>query len=354
MNRSVCRVGRSVGALAALLAALAVTIPPCDVAAQPQPTKTAREEAASRFRKGIELFKEGDYRAALIEFDRAYALAPNYAVLYNIGQVYFQLQDYAGALNALDRYLTEGGVQILASRREEVKKDIEKLRSRVAHLEIAANIPDAEIAIDDVPIGKTPLGKPVMVSAGRHKVSASKDGHLPASKVVDIASTDTLSVTLELMEPSSTPVVPSPQVEGANKLPDDQPAGPSTPPTKSTSPPLRTANPPSSTPIVASWAITGGLTAGAVVLGVFALDTSSELQNALDNEIHTREELDDLTNKTKTFALVTDILAGGAIIAAGISLYLTVRGPSSDEKATAQGALHVGVTPNGIRLIGTF
>src|SRR5205809_449884 len=99
-----------------------------DAAAAPakEPTKEAREEAGNRFRKGFELFKEADYQAALIEFRRAYELAPNYNVLYNIGQVYFQLQDYANALTWLERYMAEGGKNITKTRKEEVERDIEK------------------------------------------------------------------------------------------------------------------------------------------------------------------------------------------------------------------------------------
>jgi hypothetical protein len=357
VNRTVRRTKRITGALVALITALAVTTPPRGAAAQPQPKPAAREEAAVRFKKGLELFKEGDYRAALIEFRRAYELAPNFAVLYNIGQVYFQLQDYAGALNALDRYLTEGGSQVPAIRRDEVKKDIEKLKSRVANLEITANVPDAEIAIDDVPIGKAPLPKPVLVSAGRHKVSASKEGRLPATKVVDIAGTDTLRVSLELAEPSATTVVTPPPGDTPKTTPPDVPTDPpTTPPIASTT--TTTPPPPpdsgSSAPIVAGWAITGGFTVGAVILGIFALDASSDLETQRATAGSTREQLDDAQSKTVTFALVTDILAAGAIVAGGVSIFLTVRGSGSDDHAKANNTLKVGVTPTGVRLLGTF
>lgn len=338
----------------ALITALAVTAPPQGAEAQPKPA--AREEAGVRFRKGLELFKEGDYRAALIEFRRAYELAPNFAVLYNIGQVYFQLQDYAGALNALDRYLTEGGSQVPAVRRDEVKKDLEKLRSRVANLEITTNVPDAEISIDDVPIGKTPLPKPVLVSAGRHKVSASKEGRMPTTKVVDIAGTDTLRVSLELAETSGATVVTPPTGETPPtppEVPTDPPTAPPVVSTTSTAPPP----PPdsgSSAPMVAGWALTGGFTVGAVIVGVLALGASSDLEATRATGGSTREQLDDAHSKTVTLALVTDILAGAAVVAGGVSVYLTVVGSGSDKKAQANSTLKVGVTPTGVRLLGSF
>src|ERR1043165_5818761 len=63
------------------------------------------KEAGKHFQRGVTLYNEADYRAALVEFKRAYEIAPNSAVLYNIGQTYYQLQNYAAALVALGRYL---------------------------------------------------------------------------------------------------------------------------------------------------------------------------------------------------------------------------------------------------------
>src|SRR5262245_20824847 len=122
----------------ALVAALASMAPALPARAQQpagpapsttgSPSKEAQAEAAVRYKKGVDLFNESDFQAALIEFRRAYGLAPNYAVLYNIGQVYFQLQDYAHALTTLEQYLAEGGKNIAAARRSEVEKDIAKLK----------------------------------------------------------------------------------------------------------------------------------------------------------------------------------------------------------------------------------
>src|ERR1700679_4128277 len=75
------------------------------------------EDARSHFTHGVELFKEADFRAALIEFQRAYDAAPNYKVLYNLGQTSLELQDYAGALKAFRGYLDGGANQIPAARR---------------------------------------------------------------------------------------------------------------------------------------------------------------------------------------------------------------------------------------------
>jgi hypothetical protein len=345
----------------ALCAALALTLPSLPAAAQSgQSTVTAaaQQEAASRFKKGLELFKDGDYQAALIELRRANELAPNYNVLYNIGQVYFQLQDYPNALHSLERYLQEGGKSIDAKRRAEVEKDVEKLRARVANLEIVVNVPDAEVTIDDVSAGKSPLQKPVLVGAGRHRVAVSKPGFGSFTKTVEIASAELQKVPVDLVETKAAagPITPDP-----NKTTTPAPI-PQVPPVV-TPPPEQPPPPPARSVPVAGWVVTGGLAAGAVVTGVLALGASSDLKTQRTSGTATQDDLAGAKSKTQTLALVTDILTGCAVVAGGITLYFTIAGgSSSDAKPAATppaGAFYkpivkVGVTPGGVSVLGTF
>ncbi len=343
----------------ALCAALALTLPSFTASAQVTPA--AQAEAASRFKKGLELFKEGDYQAALIELRRANELAPNYNVLYNIGQVYFQLQDYPNALHSLERYLQEGGKNVDAKRRGEVEKDIDKLKARVANLEIVVNVPDAEVTIDDVPAGKTPLPKTVLVSAGRHRIVVAKPGFASITKVVEIASAEVQKVPVELVETKSTtatspPVVVDPGNGATQPALTPQVPLPLTIPDQ---PP-----PPSRSVPVAGWVVTGGLAVGAVVTGVLALGASSDLKDQRTSGKATRDDLESAKSKAQTFALVTDILTGCAVVAGGVTLYFTVAGGSSSDAKPAAAAppagafykptLKVGVNPGGVSLLGTF
>ena len=85
------------------------------------------EEAMQHYQQGVQLFKEGAYDAALVELERAYKAAPTYKLLYNIAQVYRQLNDFARAYTTYDRYLREGGVDIAQARRDEVRLEMIKL-----------------------------------------------------------------------------------------------------------------------------------------------------------------------------------------------------------------------------------
>lgn len=340
---------RTLPRILAVAAALSIAAPAAPVLAQ-QPTKAHQHEAATRFRKGLELFKDGDYQAALIEFRRAYELAPNFNVLYNIGQVYFQLQDYPHALTSLQKYLDEGADRIPAARRAEVARDIEKLKARVANLEITSAVADAEVTIDDVPVGKTPLGKPIMVSAGRHKVTISKAGFLPATKVVEIASVEKQTVQLNPVEQkAAAPVVVQPPPPVVVQPPLAQTPLPPEPPP-----------PPPSKPVpVAGIVVTGVLTVGAVVTGVLALGAKSTLQDEVKSPTATRDGLDSAKNKLTGLALATDLLAGSAIVAGGVTLIVGLTGgPKKDAPAQQKPAslphVRVGVGPGSISLLGTF
>src|SRR5688500_5179247 len=82
--------------------------------AQPtsEPSESQKAEAGAHFNSGVALYQEQAFRAALVEFERAYEIAPDYRLLYNIGQTKLRLQDYLGAVQSYETYLTEGGASI--------------------------------------------------------------------------------------------------------------------------------------------------------------------------------------------------------------------------------------------------
>ena len=186
---------------------------------------SASDEASKRFRSGVAFFKSKDFSAAMVEFKRAYELVPNYSVLYNLGQTARELKDYALALTAYERYLREGDTKIQAARRKEVTTAIEELRGKVGKIKVVTNVSGAEIAVDDITVGASPLPESVVVNIGRRKVSATPRGYAPAQRVLDVAGQEEATATLELTKigaavpsqttPSPAPTRPSPSVLAA-------------------------------------------------------------------------------------------------------------------------------------------
>ncbi|MFE8600447.1 PEGA domain-containing protein [Archangium violaceum] len=303
------------------------------------PNKANLEEAQSRYQRGKELYSENDFQASLLEFQRAHELAPSYRLLYNIAQVQYQLQDYAGALRSFQQYLLEGSTELSAQRKDEVQREIDKLQGRVAYLRITVSKPGAEITVDDVSVGISPLPETVLVSAGRRRVVASLPGHLPASRTVDVAGRDTANVALELVSTSA----PQPAALVAE--------APVTKPTVPGSSSEVASTGQRGFPLV-PWIATGGLAVASGVTGVLALSASNDLRKQREAFGATRTQLDEASQKTRTLALTSDVLLGATVVAAGVSAFLTLTSQPADSASSPR--VQVGVGPGSVGVAGAF
>jgi hypothetical protein len=276
-------------------------------AQQPPPPPAEGEgetEAMTRFKRGLELYAEQDFAGALIELRRVYELQPTYRILFNIGQVCYQLADYACALRSFEQYLRDGAGKIATERKVQVEHDIAKLTLRVGRVEIVTNVPGVDISIDDVYIGKTPLPNAVPVSSGRRRVSATKEGRAPITRIVEVAGTDSMRVELELVDTTT-------KVRYAES-----------PPSKWTG--LSWAG----VGIAGALAITGGVT------GVLALDASKDLKEERFAGPEPSAEVRSKQKDVRTLALVSDVFLGASIVTLGATLVLTFTRESPKARAS--------------------
>jgi hypothetical protein len=65
------------------------------------------DEARSHYEQGQKLYEEGHYEEAIAEYKAAYQLKPHWSLLYNIGQAYERVLDYAASVEWFDRYLKD-------------------------------------------------------------------------------------------------------------------------------------------------------------------------------------------------------------------------------------------------------
>jgi tetratricopeptide (TPR) repeat protein len=290
-------------------------------------------DAGKHFRHGVQLYGEADYAAALVEFKRAYSIAPSSATLYNVGETQFQLQDYAGALRTFRRFLGEFGPN--ESHRAEIERNVEILRTRVGHVSVTTTPSGADITLDDQPVGKTPLAEPLLVSVGHRKLVASMAGRSPVTWYVDVAADDEVSVTMQL------PLLPGAASAGATsaRSPSDRSA------TQTHDPTLR----------IAGFVATGVLAAGAVTFGVLAVDEARVLRNARNTFPAVGATINHDANLTMTYSVLADSLAAAAIIVGGITLYGTLSSTSTNGASRGSGAARrVTLGPGSARFEMTF
>lgn len=288
---------------------------------KPEPTVTAeqREEARVRFQRGIDLYGEGEYKLALIEFERAYALSPSFRMLYNIGQVRQQLGHYARALTTLERYLAEGGDKVPAQRREDVARDIAQLKTRTARLLVRCSVAGAEIAFDGAPLAKCPMAAAELVDAGEHRIVVTKRGFLPESRAVTLAGGDDTSLDFKL---TAEPVV-SPHVVRVEER--------------------RAVTPtPNRTPMWIAWGGTVVLAGTASVFGLLSLGARSDLDNLKRTVGSSDADRQSALDRARTMGLIGDIVGVTAVAAGGVALYLTLKKPSESRGVAASVAPDAG------------
>ena len=104
-----------------------------------------RGAARAHYARGLELAGQNGYEAALREFNEAYVISPQFAVLYNIGQAHVALGHPAEAIETLSKYLHDAQDRLPPGRREQVEVQIALLRARLAR-DLPASSPEAEAA----------------------------------------------------------------------------------------------------------------------------------------------------------------------------------------------------------------
>lgn len=306
--------------------------------------QTKEDEAYEHFKRGVAFYKDADFTAALVEFKRAYEIAPSYKVLYNLGQTSRELRDYATALNAFDQYLTESGTDPGLDDKEKQKREkaeayVKELRPKVAIVTIQVNVPGAEVLVDDVPIGETPLHKPVFMNAGRRKVTINKSGYNPNQRFVDVGGTDEKTVKIELV------AIGQPDPNGGKK----GGSGTVKPPEPGLSP----------VPFV-MLGLTGATGIATAILGARALSLHGDYEDELAKFPGNATAIEDARSSSKDFALGADILGGVTIAAAAATVVLFValapsssEDPAKDEKAP-EPKVGLSLSPGFMGLSGSF
>lgn len=280
----------------------------------PTPSGT-QQEAQQRFQRALELADDGNFDAALLELRRAYELAPTYRILYNIGLIYQQLKEYARAYDALEQYLREGGDG--AEHAADAKKRIEHLEGRVAYLTVTTNVPNADVAVDDFSVGKTPLVHELRVNSGQRKLTVSVPGRPAQSRLVEVAGGEHRALAFELRVVASVVIQ-----ESRSPLP------------------------------YIAWGTTILLAAGAATTGGFALAAAGDYDRkaALPPSQSTTlaADLSSAYETMRALSITTDALIGATAVVLGLSLYLTLKPSKTRQERIA----HVWIVPGGV--VGTF
>lgn len=126
-----------------------------------------RDDAKSVYAHGLDRLRVSDYEAAITAFERAYAIEPNAAVLFNLGMAYAAAGRAVDAVRVLDAYLEKSGEQLSASRSREVAHVLAEQRARVASL-VVEGPADGQLWLDGAQMPRSNAEAPLLLDPGEH------------------------------------------------------------------------------------------------------------------------------------------------------------------------------------------
>lgn len=179
------------------------------------------KETKKHFGLGNDLYGEGRYADALVEYDEAYRLSSNWRILYNRGQCLVMLRREPEAIEAFEKYLSEGGEQVPEARRTAVTEDLEKLRARLGKVELSGVVAGRQVFVDGRQVASAPLTGPLVVGAGTHEIVVRHKGQVVFQTSINVVAGNThaLAVTEPTPEKPKPPIPEPPREQGFHPTP---------------------------------------------------------------------------------------------------------------------------------------
>lgn len=314
--------------------------------------ETPRQLANRHFRRGVQLFDQGDAQAALVEFLRSNEESASVPALRNAALCLVRLVRHAEAVEMFDRALrlpaaTPAELAELTDLRDGI-------RAALGTLELTLNVDGARVILDGRDLGARPPST-LRLASGRHPLRVEKPGYLPYSGFADIQAGETLTLDVALEQRPVEPAAkPGDRMKVSPLSLDQKLTEPATPEDRGN--PLRTW----------SWVSVGaGATLTAVGIGAYAMRANDLKQlkrscqargSEYDCSQADRDEIPDLKRradrlqKLGTVTVTAGGLGAAALLLGGIGLWTT--GDEADTDSSA--GLEVWLTGTGAGVSGRF
>lgn len=189
----------------ALALALAVAALAGDAAGAPPRSPLAdalQGEAKQAYEDGKIAYRDDDFEAALVKFDKAHALSSDPRLLWNMAACHKGMRRYARVAELLDRYLNEGGDALSDADRQRADKLKEAIARFVSHVSVAVDVSGADVFVDGERAGKTPLRHPLVIDMGTRRIRVAKHGYRERTEILRLAGGSPAELDIHLVRAS--------------------------------------------------------------------------------------------------------------------------------------------------------
>jgi hypothetical protein len=191
-----------------------------------------------------------------------------------------------------------------------VTRDLSSLLTKVGRIAVSSSPEGAEVSVDDLVLGATPLAEDWAVDPGAHKLDLRLAGYVPASESVEVIAGERNSVRVNLV-PTATTASPIVTPLQSSQSPKANPA-------------MVAVRESSQATVPWGWWIAAGATAGlGAGFSFLALGNGASLRDAKASLDPATQDLERYAGRTKAFALTADVLWTSALVLAGVGVYFT-------------------------------
>lgn len=155
--------------------------------------------ARAEYEAGKILYADGDFKGAALKFQTAYDASKDARLLWNIAAAEKNQRHYVAVIELVKRYMSEAANMISPQEFADAEALIKTVQDFVGDVTFNVNEPGAEIFVDDVSIGKSPLPGAVQLDMGSRKIRVTKQGFLPFETTWNVpgGSPSSMDVALE-------------------------------------------------------------------------------------------------------------------------------------------------------------
>jgi hypothetical protein len=188
-----------------VLAGLALGLAICSVAGAQE---TNEEDAF--IRRGLQLRKQGNDRAALLELQRAYEVGRSPRAAAQLGFAEQALGMWPQAEAHVGEALRARDDHWVRKNRVTVEQALATIRAHVGRVEIVGGEPGAQVTVNGQAAGALPLADAIAVSAGPVEIEVRAAGFAPSVKTVNVAVGEYARVPFTLQPRAVQARVPQP------------------------------------------------------------------------------------------------------------------------------------------------
>ncbi len=151
--------------------------------------REAENRSADHYDRGLRLYEQGDYEAAIEEFVSAYCHTPYHRVLKDIAQSFERMVNYEKAVAYLERYLQETPAEEAEERRVQAAR-MEVLRGLPARIRVATVPPGAKITLRNEhglqAFDRADGEKPIAIPKGSYVMTVEQAGYATISQPLEV------------------------------------------------------------------------------------------------------------------------------------------------------------------------